>query len=89
MKLSTILASTFIPLGLANVRVRWSFASAPATGLEDITFPMNIANAKHERGYYFVQQVDFDGIGGVGYIGFQPRPDRNEKPIFLAAFSFL
>ncbi|KAF9382840.1 hypothetical protein CPB97_006912 [Podila verticillata] len=74
-------------LAFALVGCDWKFNSAPSGGLNDITFPFNIANAPHKTGYFFAQQFSFQGISDVGYIGLQPRPDSNGKSIIHAVFS--
>jgi len=53
----------------------------------DITFPINIANAPHKRGYYFAQQFRFYEAG-LGYTGLQPQyDDRDGTPTIRAVFS--
>jgi len=84
LALSTALAPSTV---LALIGNSWEFASAPSTGLKDVTFPFNIAHAPHESGYYFAQQFNFLGVPDVGYTGLQPRPDSNGKSIVHAAFS--
>ncbi|KAG0272712.1 hypothetical protein BGZ95_011499, partial [Linnemannia exigua] len=65
----------------------WRFSTAPADGLNDITFPFNIANAPHARGYYFAQQFNFKNVVRAGYTGLQPRVDFNGKSIVRGIFS--
>lgn len=72
----------------ANVGLGWSFTGVPSTGLTDVTFPMNMANAAHASGYYFAQQFKFQGIANVGYMGIQPREDdASGNSVVHAAFS--
>ena len=47
----------------------------PNGEVKHVTFPMNIANAPHERGYYFSQYYILTGQKAGNYIGLQPRPD--------------
>ncbi|KAB8078511.1 hypothetical protein BDV29DRAFT_152624 [Aspergillus leporis] len=76
-----------LPLTEALVGLKWSASNVPSRGLRDITFPISIANAPHEEGYYFAQQYSFNGVSGVGYTGLQPRPDVNNASIIHAVFS--
>ncbi|KAJ5334737.1 hypothetical protein N7452_007140 [Penicillium brevicompactum] len=71
----------------ALVGISWSVSDAPSSGLKELTFPMNIADAPHESGFYFAQQFNFVGQSDVGYTGLQPREDSNSKPVLHAAFS--
>lgn len=88
MKLTAaILASCAPSLGLALVGSDWSFSSAPSDGLNDITFPFNMANAPRTPGFYFAQQFNFDNVKEVGYTGVQPRSDYNGNSVVHAAFS--
>ncbi|KAI0011515.1 hypothetical protein F4779DRAFT_215375 [Xylariaceae sp. FL0662B] len=88
MKLAaTVLASYGPTLGFALVQLDWSFSTTPSGGLNDITFPINMANTSHQSGYYFAQQFNFDNVQDVGYTGLQPRPDSNGNSIVHAAFS--
>jgi hypothetical protein len=57
------------------------------SGINDITFPITIVEADHFSSYYFAQQFFFMGGPGVGYIGAQPRPDKEGKSVLHAAFS--
>ncbi|KAK1142373.1 hypothetical protein N8T08_007925 [Aspergillus melleus] len=87
MKTSAIL-SVLPTLTSALVGVEWSVTGAPSTGLSDITFPMSIANAPHETGFYFAQQYGFHGLSDIGYTGLQPRPDTTTgTSIIHAVFS--
>ncbi|KAG0223711.1 hypothetical protein BGW41_005422 [Actinomortierella wolfii] len=65
----------------------WKFQRAPADGLNDITFPFNLAKAPHTRGYYFAQQFNFHNTKEVGYTGLQPQPDKNGRAIIRGVFS--
>ncbi|KAJ8657832.1 hypothetical protein O0I10_006359 [Lichtheimia ornata] len=65
----------------------WDTTYGPADGLKDITFPMSMANATHESGYYFMQSFIFQGVGGTGYTGLQPRPDSGSSSVVHAVFS--
>jgi hypothetical protein len=89
MKLAiTAVLTSFAPsLVFGLVGNDWNFTTAPDTGLSDITFPFNIAEAPHVSGFYFAQQFNFHGIPDVGYTGLQPREDDNGKSIVHAAFS--
>lgn len=88
MQLPIILAASLAPLvAQANVGLGWSFPNAPAAGLNDVTFPLNMKNAKHDYGYYYAMQFAFYGISDVGYTGLQPQPDQNGQSVVHAAFS--
>ncbi|WPH01531.1 Hypothetical protein R9X50_00437700 [Acrodontium crateriforme] len=87
MKNLVVLASA-IPAARALVGNDWEFSGAPSSGLADVTFPLNIANAPHKEGYYFAQQFGFHNGGDVGYTGLQPRPDSSDGSSNIhAAFS--
>ncbi|KAG0306752.1 hypothetical protein BGZ98_001760 [Dissophora globulifera] len=89
MKLTAavVLASWVPSLGFGLVGNGWKFDSAPSSGLSDVTFPFNIANAPHKSGFYFAQQFNFKNGANVGYTGLQPRPDSNGNSVIHAAFS--
>ncbi|KAE8412285.1 hypothetical protein BDV36DRAFT_288008 [Aspergillus pseudocaelatus] len=76
-----------LPVAEALVGLDWSATNIPSTGLRDITFPISIANAPREEGFYFAQQFSFNGVSDVGYTGLQPRPDANGASIIHAVFS--
>ncbi|KAH8690639.1 hypothetical protein BGW36DRAFT_432432 [Talaromyces proteolyticus] len=86
---SIILPLTFFFATSSNalVGISWNIGNGPSSGLTDITFPMNIANAPHTTGFYFAQQFGFNGESDVGYIGLQPRPDSGSNSVIHAAFS--
>jgi hypothetical protein len=89
MKLSTTIIPTLALLlqpTQALVGITWSVNNS-SKPLQEITFPMNIANASHESGFYFAQQYSFKNQKDVGYTGLQPRSDTNSKPKLHAAFS--
>ncbi|PKX99631.1 uncharacterized protein P174DRAFT_438080 [Aspergillus novofumigatus IBT 16806] len=48
---------------------------------------ISMATAPHETGYYFAQQLVFNGLSDVGYTGLQPRPDVPGSSIVHAVFS--
>ncbi|KAF9919688.1 hypothetical protein FBU30_010665 [Linnemannia zychae] len=88
MKFATAILLACAPsLGLALIGNYWTFKTAPAGGLNDVTFSFDMAKAPHKKGYYFAQQFNFNGIKNVGYIGLQPRPDSNGSSVIHAAFS--
>lgn len=89
MKLTTaaVLALCMYPLAFAFVGNDWAFDSAPLDGLNDITFPFNMAKAPHKSGFYFAQQFSFNNVTIIGYTGLQPREDKNGASIVHAAFS--
>ncbi|KAG0323368.1 hypothetical protein BGZ99_002785 [Dissophora globulifera] len=84
---AAVLASCVPSLASALVGNYWWFDESPSDGLNDITFPFNIANAPHKRGFYFAQQFDFDNVKNGSYTGLQPRPDSNGKSVIRAVFS--
>ncbi|KAJ5970891.1 uncharacterized protein N7479_000809 [Penicillium vulpinum] len=65
----------------------WSVEGVPEDGMREITFPINIANAPHEVGFYFAQQFTFTGQSDVGYTGLQPQVDSTGGSVVHAAFS--
>ncbi|GJJ74921.1 hypothetical protein EMPS_07279 [Entomortierella parvispora] len=89
MKLSAaaLLALCAPSLAFGLVGNDWSFKTAPADGLNDITFPFNMAKAPTTSGFYFAQQFNFHNVTDVGYTGLQPRPNANGKNVVHAAFS--
>lgn len=88
MKPTVAAVASLVPAAVqANVGLAWSFSGAPAAGLNDVTFPINMANAAHVSGYYFAQQFNFNGVANVGYTGIQPREDNSGGSVVHAAFS--
>ncbi|PFH60105.1 hypothetical protein XA68_11460 [Ophiocordyceps unilateralis] len=87
MKLLALFVASSIPSTLALVQHDWSFDTAPAGGFDDISFPINMVNAPHARGFYFAQQFSFEGVKNVAYTGLQPQADAKGKPIIHALFS--
>ncbi|KAG0346006.1 hypothetical protein BG004_002657 [Podila humilis] len=89
MKLfAAVLVSCVPSLSLALVGLSWKFDTYPATGLTDVVFGFNMANAEHKNGYYYAQQFNFANMEKVGYTGIQPRPNRKDgSSIVHAAFS--
>ncbi|EFY84280.1 hypothetical protein J3458_021451 [Metarhizium acridum] len=74
------------------VHLGWEAANVPASGLQDVTFPMAMPKAPHESGYYFEQAVSFQNVPSgypntVIYTGLQPRPDQNGQSIVHATYS--
>ncbi|KAF9162094.1 hypothetical protein DFQ26_003868 [Actinomortierella ambigua] len=65
----------------------WGFSEFPETGLNDITFPFNVANAPHTRGVYFAQMFGFQNIKESGYTGLQPQEDDNGNSVIRGVFS--
>ncbi|OAQ73251.1 hypothetical protein VFPPC_01008 [Pochonia chlamydosporia 170] len=92
MRLITL--SPLLPAAVAvqMVHLGWEAANVPASGLQDVTFPMAMPKAPHESAYYFEQAISFKNIPkkypfSVIYTGLQPRPDKNGKSIVHATFS--
>jgi hypothetical protein len=67
----------FPSLSHALVGINWKIDS-PTDSLASITFPLNMARAPHESGYFFAQQFNFLNLPESGYVGIQPRP-KNPK----------
>ncbi|KAG9326621.1 hypothetical protein KVV02_006132 [Mortierella alpina] len=84
---TALLAACVPSLAFALVGNDWKFDNAPADGLNDITFPFNMAKAPRKSGYYFAQQFNFHNVKDVGYTGLQPREDSGRNMIIHAAFS--
>ncbi|KAG0268172.1 hypothetical protein DFQ27_007403 [Actinomortierella ambigua] len=82
----TLLAACVPSACLAVVYNEWAFV-VPPTGLSDISFPFNVANAPHRRGFYFAQQFNFQNISSVCYTGLQPQVDDNGKSVIRGVFS--
>ena len=60
----------------------------PENDVKHVTFPMNIANAPHEYGYYFAQFYILTGQEKGSYIGLLPRTDAGPgMSVIRAAFS--
>ncbi|KAL0578371.1 hypothetical protein V5O48_003623 [Marasmius crinis-equi] len=76
-KLSAFALVALLPAYTHAVGISWSMANTPDSGLKDITFPINMANAAHDSGYYYAMQYNFVGLNDVGYTGIQPRPDNS------------
>ena len=85
--LITSVAALLPTLAMGLVGISWNVTNVPASGLTDITFPFSIANSPHKSGYYFAQQINFNGQSDVGYTGLQPRPDSGGNPVIHAVFS--
>ncbi|KAF9326310.1 hypothetical protein BG006_010222 [Podila minutissima] len=56
-------------------------------GLNDITFPFNMANAPHKSGFFFAQEFSFNYVDNVRHTGLQPRKAKNGAGIVKAVFS--
>ncbi|KAG0223503.1 hypothetical protein BGW42_005827 [Actinomortierella wolfii] len=74
-------------LTFALIGTEWRFQSAPTDGLNDLTFPVNIANAPHEPGFFFAQQFSFHNTNEVAYTGLQPQKDQNGRSVFRSVFT--
>ncbi|KAF7118017.1 hypothetical protein CNMCM5793_007386 [Aspergillus hiratsukae] len=55
MKAAFVLAT--IPFTQALVGLGWSVLNSPSSGLKDITFPISMANAPHQTGFYLADFV--------------------------------
>ncbi|KYK58940.1 hypothetical protein DCS_00067 [Drechmeria coniospora] len=67
------------------ILLEWMFDGKPAGGLDDITFPINLAEANPKEEYFFGQSVSFDKHDNkYAYIGIQTR-DKDHN--IHAAFS--
>ncbi|KAJ7675898.1 hypothetical protein DFH06DRAFT_977288 [Mycena polygramma] len=89
MKIASVVVLLFglLPQAKALVGLSWSMTNVPATGLNDITFPLTIVEADHRSGYYFAQQFRFVN-SSIGYTGFQPRPNAaNGSAVLHGVFS--
>ncbi|KAK1224188.1 hypothetical protein PQX77_012928 [Marasmius sp. AFHP31] len=87
-KLSAFALGALLPAYTrALVQIDWSMDGTPSSGLKDITFPINMANAAHESGYYYAMVYNFVGLADVGYTGIQPRPDSSGQSIVHGVFS--
>ncbi|KAF9151736.1 hypothetical protein DFQ26_001156, partial [Actinomortierella ambigua] len=64
----------------------WKFDNAPVDGLLDITFPLNIANSAHIKGYTYAYMLAFSSITDISTIILQPLMDMNGKSRFYAQF---
>ncbi|KAG0346814.1 hypothetical protein BG005_000515 [Podila minutissima] len=88
MKLTaTVLALCAPSLAFALIGNDWAFDNAPLDGLNDITFPFNMANAPHKSGFFFAQQFSFKNVDNFGHTGLQPREDKDGNSIVHATFS--
>ncbi|KAF4595162.1 DUF3472 domain protein [Ophiocordyceps camponoti-floridani] len=84
----SLLVTAFAPyLVHATVGFDWGFSQVPLYGLDHIVFPMQMTKVGHEAGYYFAQQFDFVNTEHGGYIGLQPRADRDGRSVVHAVFS--
>ena len=75
-------AAAFLPstLGIFLVYIPWSVPNNDVK--RHVIFPMNIANAPHKRGYYFMQYFTFTGQVNGSYIGLQPQDDGSIRAAF-------
>ncbi|KAF9902357.1 hypothetical protein EC991_004989 [Linnemannia zychae] len=68
--------------------ITWSFQKYPHEGLDDATFPINMAKSPHTSGFYYAQQFGIKGIESPSYTGLQPRPnDAKGNSIVHGVFS--
>lgn len=79
-----------------NVSVSWQIeklydVSSEDPRLTNLTFRFNVNNdTLHDKGTYFAQQFHFDNVDSgndVGYLGLQPRKDKDGKEYLRAVFS--
>ena len=76
MKLLRLASLSLLPIYThALVDIEWNIAYNPSSGVTDITFPINMANATHAAGFYYAMQFGWYGASSIGYTGLQPRPD--------------
>ncbi|KAK3840812.1 MAG: hypothetical protein J3R72DRAFT_401872 [Linnemannia gamsii] len=87
LTVATVLALCAPSVCFGLIGNNWKFDRAPAEGLGDVTFPFNIANAPHQRGYYFAQQFNFKNVSKVGYTGLQPQLDSQGRSVIRGLFS--
>ncbi|PHH90199.1 hypothetical protein CDD83_4298 [Cordyceps sp. RAO-2017] len=90
MKLAAAVVGTCAPalsLAIQIALVEWVIDTSPPDGLDEVTFPINMANSPHREGYYFAQAFRFQNVNEIGYTGLQPRPDSDGRSIIHAAFS--
>lgn len=88
MKLTDTVFALYAPsLTLALVQSSWDFKRFPRDGLDDITFPINMAYAPHEEGFYFAQKFNFKGVKQVGYTDIQLRDDSDGNSVVHGVFS--
>ena len=87
LTIATLLAFSAPSLAWALIGNDWSFSRAPSDGLDDVTFPFNMAHAPHNSGFYFAQEYAFHNVKELAYCGVQPRPDKNGKSIVHGVFS--
>ncbi|KAJ2976504.1 hypothetical protein NQ176_g4918 [Zarea fungicola] len=76
-------------LAYATGGVSWQFPGAsPDTGLQDVSFGINMDGSPHDDGWYYAQQYGFLDNPNIGYTGLQPRKDNDEgQSIVHAVFS--
>lgn len=87
MKFSTAAAAACAPsMAYGLVGHHWNFDKTPTDGLRQVTFPYNVANAPHKKGFYYANQYSFQN-SSIGYAGVQGRPDANGKRVLLFIFS--
>lgn len=91
LTLAAILGSAQTTLGSSGHIINQvsSFSQTDAGGLSDITFPVQLGQVDHSRGYYFAQTWYFDISADeqAAYIGLQPRSNSQGKTVLHAAFS--
>ncbi|PHH83256.1 hypothetical protein CDD82_2676 [Ophiocordyceps australis] len=87
MKAAIYLAACWASSAFALVQHDWSFERIPDSGLNDITFSFNVADAPRDTGFYFAQQFSFENNSEVAYTGIQPQSDVNGAKAIRAIFS--
>ena len=76
LRAAAVLPST---LAISLAYVPWD---VPNNDIKHVIFPMNIAKAPHQRGYYFVQYFILNGQVSGSYIGLQPQDDGTIRAAF-------
>ncbi|PGH16676.1 hypothetical protein AJ79_01548 [Helicocarpus griseus UAMH5409] len=86
MQPKILLPLLFPSLSAAMTSFSWSFSDAPKDGSRNVTFPITVLSAAHNKQWYFAQQYGFVN-GGMGYCGVQPQEDKNGRSQMRGVFS--
>lgn len=83
MYFSTVFFSIFVATLLSRVAALYFFYDPvqPVSNLTEISVTYN-NEYSNEKGIFWSNQFFFEGAGGVGYMGFQPRPNAPDHLVF-------
>ena len=89
MSLSSPLYAQETYVDAGNVSVTWKMKGIDETKrFSNLTFPFTVnSDTLRKSGTYFAQQFYFEGVSDLGYLGLQPREDKNNNTYIRGVFS--